>query len=112
LIQLIIVISGVIIRTLNIPKDIKAVQPVAHFISGDNPYKDVINAAADNNTSSKRLNKVIAHNGRLILSCTRREENFNCNIGDVSIRIKGITKTNITIGIYSLIPIVIKSNPA
>ena len=97
---------------LNIPKDIKAVQPVAHFISGDNPYKDIPNAAADNNISSKRLSKVIAQSGRLVLLFILRDENFHCNMGDVSIRIKGMIKTNIVIGLYSLIPIVIKSNPA
>ncbi|WP_419701222.1 hypothetical protein [Mucilaginibacter sp. NFX135] len=97
---------------LNIPKDIKTVQPVAHFIPGDNPYKDIQNAAADSNTSSKRLSKVIAQSGRLIWSFILRDENFHCNMGDVSIRIKGMIKTNIVIDLHSLMPIVIKSNPA
>lgn len=81
-----------ITTTLSIPKEIKAVQPVAHFVPGGNPYKEIVNAAAANIMSRKRLNNVINQSGKLILLFTLRDENLHCSTGAVSISINGITK--------------------
>jgi len=91
----------VITTILSIPKEIKAVQPVAHFVPAGNPYKEIINAAAANITSRKRLNMVINQSGKLISLFILRDEHLHCNAGAVSISISGITRSNILIGLHN-----------
>ncbi len=89
------VIIGVMIKKLSIPKPIKAVQPTAHLISAGSPHMEIINAPNDNITTSANDNREMVYNGSQVLSRILIPDNLTWKTNGKKVRMSGIINTNI-----------------